>query len=63
MAVFYWMVANAILGAFNMLPFGPLDGRKIKAWSEPVFWSFLAIFLGLVYLTIFPSGQAILMGA
>ena len=63
MAVYYWMVANAILGAFNMLPFGPLDGRKIKAWSEPVFWSFLAIFLGLVYLTIFPSGQAILMGA
>jgi Zn-dependent protease len=62
LAIYYWMVANAILGAFNMLPFGPLDGRKIKAWSEPVFWTFLTIFIGLVYLTIIPSGQALLMG-
>ncbi len=62
LAVYYWMVANAILGAFNMLPFGPLDGRKIKEWSGPVFWVFLTIFLGLVYLTIIPSGQALLLG-
>ncbi|MEC7704081.1 MAG: site-2 protease family protein [Candidatus Thermoplasmatota archaeon] len=48
-----WLIANSILGAFNMLPFGPLDGRKIKAWSEPVFWSFLGIFITLAYLTIF----------
>ncbi|HIG20001.1 MAG TPA: metalloprotease [Candidatus Poseidoniales archaeon] len=61
-AVYYWMVANAILGAFNMLPFGPLDGRKIKEWSGPVFWVFLTIFLGLVYLTILPGGQDLLLG-
>ncbi|MDP6906075.1 MAG: site-2 protease family protein [Candidatus Thalassarchaeaceae archaeon] len=48
-----WLVANAILGAFNMLPFGPLDGRKIKEWSEPVFWSYLAIFITIVYITLF----------
>jgi Zn-dependent protease len=60
--VFYWMVANSILGAFNMLPFGPLDGRKIKEWSAPVFWTFLTIFLGLVYLTLFSTGRALLMG-
>ena len=47
-----WLVANAILGAFNMLPFGPLDGRKIKNWSEPVFWSFLMIFIALVYYSL-----------
>jgi len=58
--VFYWMVANAVLGAFNMLPFGPLDGKKIKNWSEPVFWSFIAIFAGLVYLTMFSAGRAML---
>jgi len=58
--VFYWMVANSILGGFNMLPFGPLDGKKIKSWSEPVFWTFLAIFLGLIYLTMFSSGRALL---
>lgn len=48
-----WLIANAILGAFNMLPFGPLDGKKIKSWSEPVFWTFLGIFILLVYVTIF----------
>ncbi len=60
--IFLWMAANSILGAFNMLPFGPLDGRKIKNWSEPVFWASLAIALGLVYLTMFPNGQALLLG-
>ena len=54
-----WLVANAILGAFNMLPFGPLDGRKIKNWSEPVFWTFLTIFIALVYYSlIYPEALA-----
>jgi Zn-dependent protease len=60
LVVFYWMVANSILGGFNMLPFGPLDGKKIKSWSEPVFWSFICIFAGLIYLTMFSSGRALL---
>ncbi|MEE3083422.1 MAG: site-2 protease family protein [Candidatus Thermoplasmatota archaeon] len=51
--IFLWLVANSILGAFNMLPFGPLDGKKIKTWSEPVFWTFLGVFLLIVYVTIF----------
>ena len=46
----YWLWGNAILCAFNMLPFGPLDGKKIKNWSEPVFWSFIAIFAALTWL-------------
>jgi len=58
--IFLWMAANSILGAFNMLPFGPLDGKKIKTWSEPVFWTFIAIFLGLIYLTMFSEGRALL---
>ncbi len=52
-----WLIANAILGAFNMLPFGPLDGKKIKTWSEPVFWSFLGIFILIVYVTIFQQSM------
>ncbi|MDY7081883.1 MAG: metalloprotease [Halobacteria archaeon] len=28
---------NAFLAAFNMLPFGPLDGRKVKRWNLGVF--------------------------
>jgi Zn-dependent protease len=55
----FWLWGNAILGAFNMLPFGPLDGRKVKDWSEPIFWSFLTLTIGLVYLAF--SGKAELL--
>jgi len=47
-----WMWGNAILAAFNMIPFGPLDGRKIKTWSEPIYYTWLSIAVGVVYLTI-----------
>lgn len=39
-----WVWANVILGLFNMLPFGPLDGVKVKEWSEPVFYTMICIF-------------------
>ena len=47
--VFYWMWANGILGALNMLPFGPLDGKKIKIWSESMFWLWLIIAVSMVW--------------
>ena len=47
--IFYWMMANGILGALNMLPFGPLDGKKIRTWSVPVFWIWLIICLSMVW--------------
>jgi Zn-dependent protease len=28
---------NLLLAGFNMLPFGPLDGRKVREWSTGVF--------------------------
>lgn len=40
----YWLQANLILGLFNMLPFGPLDGNKVKDWNEKVFYLVIAIF-------------------
>lgn len=28
---------NAFLAGFNMVPYGPLDGRKVWRWSKPVY--------------------------
>ncbi|MEC7437002.1 MAG: peptidase M50, partial [Candidatus Thermoplasmatota archaeon] len=47
--VMAWLWGNSILAAFNMIPYGPLDGRKVKNWSEPIFWIFMIFTLGLVY--------------
>ncbi|MDS0258454.1 metalloprotease [Haloarcula sp. S1CR25-12] len=33
---------NLLLAGFNMLPFGPLDGRKIRAWSTLI-WAAVAV--------------------
>ncbi len=41
---FYWLGANLFLGLFNMLPFGPLDGLKVKDWNERAFYLVIAIF-------------------
>lgn len=41
------VIINAFLAAFNMIPFGPLDGRKVVAWSKVVF---LLVFAGTVAL-------------
>ena len=47
-----WMWGNAVLGVFNMLPFGPLDGRKIKTWSDSIFWTWLIICVSLVWFNL-----------
>ena len=33
---------NLLLAGFNMLPYGPLDGRKVVAWNKPV-WAAVAL--------------------
>ncbi len=42
---------NAFLGGFNMIPFGPLDGRKIAAWSRRA-WSALFIAFLIAFFSI-----------
>lgn len=47
------ILLNAILAAFNMLPVGPLDGRKVWRWSKLAFfgvWALVAA-LPLLYYT------------
>ncbi len=43
-AAYFWLSANLLLGLFNMLPFGPLDGLKVKDWNEQAFFVVLLIF-------------------
>ena len=50
--LFYWLWGNGILAAFNMLPFGPLDGKKILTWSPLIYYTWLTISVGIVYLTV-----------
>ena len=35
------LMINLFLAAFNMIPFGPLDGKTVLGWSKPVFAGFL----------------------
>jgi Zn-dependent protease len=43
------VLVNAFLAAFNMIPFGPLDGRTVFSWSILVF---AAVFAGSVVLAV-----------
>ena len=45
--VFYGFFINAWLALFNMIPFPPLDGSKVMAWSSPV-WLGTAALAGLM---------------
>lgn len=40
---------NAFLAAFNMIPFGPLDGKKVISWNKAVF---AVVFIGTVVLAV-----------
>lgn len=48
---------NVFLAGFNMIPFGPLDGKTVLSWSKPVF---LAIFVPSAGLSVYILWQVFL---
>lgn len=44
------VLLNVILAGFNMLPVGPLDGRKVMRWSWLAFVGMWALILGIGFL-------------
>ena len=53
----FWLGANLVLGLFNMIPWGPLDGAKVKDWNENVFWGVIGVFSILVFSWVLTGGD------
>ncbi len=45
-------VVNILLAGFNMIPFGPLDGRTVLDWSTPVFAVSFALTAGVAVVVL-----------
>ncbi|MFC4989719.1 MULTISPECIES: metalloprotease [Saliphagus] len=43
------VLINLFLAAFNMIPFGPLDGASVREWSTPIF---LVVFVPSLLLVV-----------
>jgi len=53
----FWLGANLVLGLFNMIPWGPLDGAKVKDWNDTAFWVVIGVFGLLVFSWVFTNGD------
>lgn len=52
---FYGVFINLLLAAFNMLPFGPLDGRTVLDWSPVAFAVVFVPSLSIALWVFFPG--------
>lgn len=50
---------NLLLAGFNMLPFGPLDGRKVLSWSVAVFALTFVVSAGAAVFVLLTFGLGI----
>ena len=48
----FGVAINLLLAGFNMLPFGPLDGRTVLGWSKVVFVAVFVPSVGLALLAL-----------
>jgi len=49
----FGFMINAWLALFNMIPLGPLDGKKVRAWSKTAFWVVLGISGALTFASFY----------
>ena len=47
---------NLLLAGFNMIPFGPLDGRKVLAWNKLVYVAVAVPSIALALVALFGLG-------
>ncbi|MDY6958547.1 MAG: peptidase M50 [Halobacteriota archaeon] len=40
---------NAWIAAFNMIPFGPLDGKKVLAWDKSAYIATVSLAIGAIF--------------
>jgi hypothetical protein len=40
-----------------MIPWGPLDGAKVKDWNDTAFWVVIGVFGLLVFSWVFTNGE------
>ena len=40
---------NALIAAFNMIPFGPLDGKKVLAWDKSAYVAMVLLAVGAIF--------------
>ena len=52
----WWLYANIGLGLFNMIPFGPLDGLKVRDWNKNVWLALFLVFLSPIPIYFLTDG-------
>ena len=48
----YGVLINFFLAAFNMIPYGPLDGQTVRKWSTSVFVATFLVSLALLLVSV-----------